>query len=382
MEEGGGWSVERWWRRVASGRCKYGWLALPALWLLSIPWAVVVRASHLMYRLGLKRSRRAALPVVSVGNISVGGTGKTTTCMYLARELQGRGVAVGIVLRGYGRKSKGIVLVSDGAGVPASAAEAGDEAWLLAKELPGCAVAVGKRREAAITLLAERTGAQVVLLDDGFQYYRLAREVDLALLDACTSRQSERVFPLGFLREPYSHLARATDIWITHGNVASSEQIERLSRLAERHVPEARVAVVSHVAHELRRWDGDAAMIEALREAAVIAVAGLGNPESFFALVEEMTGKPIQTVAFSDHHDYEERDWDTVASAAEGLERPLVVTTPKDAVRMPEPPKPLNVHVLHPVLRVDSGQEAVEDLLERVCLLAGSGSDACEDVSQ
>jgi tetraacyldisaccharide 4'-kinase len=380
MEQRVGDRVEGWWRRVVSGRCEYRWAALPILWLLSIPWAVVVWGSHQMYRLGLRKSRTAALPVVSIGNISVGGTGKTTTCVYLARELERRGVAVGIVLRGYGRKSKGVVLVSDGAALLASAAEAGDEALLLAKELPGCGVAVGKRREAAIALLAQRTGAQVVLLDDGFQYYRLARDIDLVLLDACTHQRSERLFPLGFLREPYFHLARATDVWITHGNVASGRQIERLTRLAERYAP-GRVAVTSHVVTDLWDWDGGSASIEALRERPIIAVAGLGNPESFFTLVEEMAGKPIQRVAFRDHHEYDEGDWGIVAAAAEGLERPLVVTTPKDGVKMFAPSGELEVVVLQPALRVDSGVQAVDGLLDRVCRLAEVSASAGEEAS-
>ncbi len=354
----------------------------PLLWLLSVPWWLVVWASHHMYRLGMKNSRKAVLPVVSVGNISVGGTGKTTTCMYLARELGQSGLVAGIVLRGYGRRSRGALLVSDGREIVATAEQAGDEAWLLAKQLPECPVAVAKRREAAVKLIAEGTEAQIVLLDDGFQYYRMARDVDLVLLDAYTASGSDWLFPAGLLREPYSYLSRASDIWITHSDIASEQQLARVEKIAQRYAPGISVVITSHALDRLTTWDGEAVGIEVLSEWPVVATAGIGNPEAFFSHVAKLAGRPVSELVFADHHDYSSADWDTIAASAADCEHTVVVTTPKDAVKMPDPPAGLNVYVMHPTLDVQAGHTAMADLLRRICALARSAPASAREVLQ
>ena len=378
----GNFSIENCWRNMVARRCPWSWLLLPLLWLLSVPWWFVVCASHHIYRLGMKNSRKAVLPVVSVGNISVGGTGKTTTCMYLARELGQSGVVAGIVLRGYGRRSRGALLVSDGRNILATAEQAGDEAWLLAKQLPECPVAVAERREAAVELIAEETEAQIVLLDDGFQYYRMARDVDLVLLDAYTPTGSDWLFPAGLLREPYSHLSRATDIWITHSDIASKQQLAHMEKIARRYAPGASVVITSHALDRLTTWEGEPVGIELLSERPVIAIAGIGNPEAVFAHVAKLAKQPVSGLVFPDHHDYSSSDWDTIAASAAHCEHTVIVTTPKDAVKMSDPPAGLNVYVMHPTLDVQAGHTAVEDLVRRIWALARSAPASSREVLQ
>ncbi len=373
-------SLESCWRNLVARRCFWSWLVFPLLWLLSLPWWLVVCASHHIYRLGIRKPRTALLPVVSVGNISVGGSGKTTACMYLARKLAQSGVVAGIVLRGYKRTSRGAVLVSDGRELLATVEQAGDEAWLLANRLPGCPVAVAQRREAAVALLAQDAAAQLVLLDDGFQYYRLARQVDLVLLDAYTPPGSHHLFPAGLLREPYSHLTRASDVWITHSDIASDRQLAQAERIARRYAPQAPVVVTSHALDRLTTWQGTAVPSDLLHTHPAVAVAGIGNPEAFFSLVQELGGRPAICLAFPDHHAYSFGDWDTIAASAAGDENTVVVTTPKDAVRMPEPPAYLDVYVLHPTLKVEAGEAAMPELLQRLCALARSVPSAAGEV--
>ncbi len=354
------------WRRAVSRPHPLRFIYLPLLQLLSIPWRIVVWGSHVLYRSGIRHAREHLLPVISVGNLTVGGTGKTTTCIHIARELARRDVVAGIVLRGYGRRGNGALLVSDGQRVCCSPEAAGDEALLLARRLPGCPVAVCKRREQAIRLLATETPAQVAILDDGYQYYRLARVVDLVLLDAFTPEPADRLFPAGFLREPFSHLVRATDIWLTHCDIAEESRLRGLSGIAARYAPSGRLAQTAHVPQRLEHWDGTAVEIGALRGRPLVAFAGIGNPESFFNSVETLSGTDVERIEFADHYAYRSSDWDMISAAARRIEA-AVVTTPKDAVKMPPPPEGLQVYVLSPALRVVEGQGAVDDLFDRVC---------------
>lgn len=356
-------SVESSWRNMVSGKHPLSAVGIPFLGILSLPYSAAVRMNWSLYRSGILRQSNPPLPVVSVGNISLGGTGKTTVCSYLARRFMQANLRPGIVLRGYGRRGNGPLLVSDGPALNATPEDAGDEAWLLAQMLPECPVAVAKRRERAVQMLHERTEANIVLFDDGFQYYRMARDIDLVLLDAARPPGSERLFPAGYLREPYSHLARATDVWITHCNVADETAIGHCEQIAEKHAPQAAVARTSHVMRRLTDWSGNEVELEALRGYNIVAVAGLGNPQSFFDMVERLVQRRIQTVAFDDHHRYTPQDWERISDAVG--EDPAVVTTPKDAVKLPDPPERLHVHVLHPTIRIETGQEACADLIQR-----------------
>lgn len=364
MEAGRGFCLESWWRSVVVGATPWARLWRPVLWILSVPWAAVVRTSHLLYRWRLLHSREAQLPIVSVGNISVGGTGKTTVCMYIAARLLEMDVTPAIVLRGHRRKSTGAFLVSDGEKPLADAALAGDEAWLLAQQLPRCPVAVATSREQAISMIAERTAAQVVLLDDGFQYYRLARQVDLVLLDAFSHGGSDRLMPAGQLREPYSHLVRATDIWITHADLACPERRAALERLVNRYGRS--LVLVEHAINRIVTLQGETVDPQCLIGRRTVAVAGLGNPESFFAMLERDLGHAPIAITFPDHHHYEQQDWVRVETAVAGDRGVVVVTTPKDAVKLPAPPPGLDVFVVHPRLQVCSGQACVDEMLQRI----------------
>ncbi|MFP3904511.1 MAG: tetraacyldisaccharide 4'-kinase [Armatimonadota bacterium] len=363
-------SLERSWRAVVGGETPLSVLAVPVLWLTSLPYSCVIRASHELYAAGIMRQTTTPLPVVSVGNISLGGTGKTTVTQFLAEKLGEMGLKTGIVLRGYKRRGRGPLMVSDGETLNATAEDAGDEAWMLASTLPESPVAVATRRERAVEMLRRQTDVSMVLLDDGFQYYRMAREIDLVLLDACRAAGSDRLFPAGYLREPYTHLSRATDVWITHADLADEESVERCRRIAEKYAPHAPVVTTSHALERCTDWWGNEVPVENLRTEKCAAVAGLGNPESFFAMVKHLLDTDIQYIAFDDHHQYREGDWEMIRG--EFTDDMTVITTPKDAVKMPDPPEYLNVHILHPTIKVEAGFDACEDLLMRARSVAAA----------
>lgn len=283
------------------------------------------------------------LPVASVGNITLGGTGKTTATRRLARDLLARGVTPGIVLRGHGReRGPARLVVSEGDEAQVTAFESGDEAAMLARTVPGAPIAVGKRRERVIESLADH-GAQVALLDDGFQYFRMSRLVDLVLMDATADLAGARVFPRGYLREPLTHLRRATHLLLTHADLAPHAQVGRIVATLERHAPQAPVMLARHAPAGLYRLDRPdtvepAAMLAGRRVAAMCAV---GNPASFEGLLLGLGAHVVARAIFPDHHQYQPGDWRALREGVRGKGVELVVVTEKDAVKLPTPPADL-----------------------------------------
>lgn len=362
------------WGRLVSGEDAGAAAALARLGLsgLSGLYLLGLRGNLGIYGMGLKRHTQPVLPAISVGNLSLGGAGKTTAVRFLARQLQQRGVTVGIVLRGHGRaEGPEVLLASDGRGNVAPLAQTGDEAAELARALPEARVGVGKRREAVIELLRQ-AGAQIALLDDGYQYFRMARDLNIALISAREDPRSLRLFPRGVLREPWSHLSRASQVWITHADQASPEALQAVRDLAARHAPGRPVVETRHEARELVTLAGESLPLETLQGRRVLAVSGLGCPESFEYTLGER-GAQVTALRFDDHYRYTPDDWPRIVAAAQAAGASEVVTTEKDAVRLPASP-PLPVWVLRSELAVSRGMDAVHAALDAIAG-AAPGSD-------
>ena len=325
---------------------------------------LALQANLAVYRWGLLRRVHLDRPVIAVGNLTLGGTGKTTATTYLVRRLADVGVAAGVILRGHGRRSgPSCLLVSDGSCLLASAQEAGDEAVLLASLLPGRPVAVGVRREKVARLLLDETRADALVLDDAFQYFRLAREADIVLVDASHRIEDDRLFPAGTLREPHHHLARATQVWITHAELATEERVAELRAWLEQTAPGLPIVVTEHRTAEMRALTDSASPTPGSR---VIALSGLGNPQSFEFSLRRL-GYEVQPLVFPDHHRYEPRDWDRARQAARDFGAEGVITTEKDAVKLPPPPGDLpSVHALRCELAIRDGAAVVDSLIEAV----------------
>lgn len=362
--------MERWWRETVSGQRPGpgSALARAGLSALSVPYALLLRANLALYEWGLKSRSHPVLPVASVGNLTLGGTGKTTATRRLARDLAAVGLTPGIVLRGHGRRSaEAVVPVIPEAG-GADPALVGDEAAMLARTTPEALVAVGKRRERVIAELAAR-GAQVALLDDGFQYFRMERAVDLVLIDATFDLEHARVFPRGYLREPLSHLRRATHLMITHCDLAPSAQVERMAARLGELVPQAPVMRSRHAPTTVYPITDPAATepATALSGRAVVTMSGIGNPAAFEGMVLELGGTVVARVSFPDHHAYRPGDWGQVRTALRGRDADLVVVTEKDLVKLPPPPSDLPPVVAVAVdLHITYGEDAWRDLIQAV----------------
>ena len=270
------------------------------------------------------RTRRLARPVISVGNLVVGGSGKTPVVSALARLLSAAGERPAILTRGYGRRrvADGVVVVSNGREVLVPTPQSGDEPQMLARALPGVPVLVSPDRYLA-GCLAERTfGCTVHLLDDGFQHVHLARDLDLLVM--ATADLDERLLPGGRLREPLE-AAAAADALLVSGTeedaaaVSARLGITPVFRVTSRYEPPRLVAPDGRASERGRR---------------IVAVAGIARPERFFAALRTEGWDVAREIVFRDHHWFSRRDLVAIQQAAVDASADLVVTTEKDAMRL------------------------------------------------
>jgi tetraacyldisaccharide 4'-kinase len=297
--------------------------------LLTFPAALyggAVRVRNLFYdRAGA--SSRADLPVLSIGNLTAGGTGKTTMVAFLARVLLAWGRSPAVVSRGYGgRAGRGPLVVSSGGGATVGPERAGDEPYLLAQTLPGVRVVVGSDRIAGASA-AKDLGADVVILDDGFQHRRLARDLDIVLLDAAGPFGNYHLLPAGPLREPISGLSRADVVVITRSRPGESFVV--LERVVRRY--NVRCPILRSANH--RVGFVDASGTRAARPERAVAFCGIGNPASFLVDLEAEGLSIAGFHPFPDHHRYSDTEWKVLLDEARrggcGL-----VTTEKDLARL------------------------------------------------
>jgi tetraacyldisaccharide 4'-kinase len=287
------------------------------------------------------------VPVICLGNLSAGGVGKTPAVAWLARRLSGEGRRVAIVSRGHGgERAIDPLVVSEDGEVRASAAEAGDEASMLARSGVASIVVVARKRTLGARLALER-GAGLVLLDDGFQHRYLARDLDIVLTDHGDPLAGGRGLPAGLLRESPRGFERAGVVLLTRSPDALA-QLERpleadelpaaLRDALESLPPGSRPPVLAsrHVPHHWVDAGGETRPLETLRGRRVLAVAAIGQPESFRATLEACGCEVAGLAAFADHHAFGGADLRAIETRATQLDVDLVITTEKDAVRWPE----------------------------------------------
>ena len=272
------------------------------------------------------RRRHLARPVVSVGNLRVGGSGKTPVVEYIARLLRDNGEHPVVLSRGYARRAPadGVTVVSDGQTVLADLARAGDEPLMLARALPGVPVLVGSNRHLSGLLAERRFGATVHVLDDGFQHLELARDVDLVLVDETDI--ADRPMPGGYLREPLANASTADAALVNAGYATAAERIGRALG----------VSTVFRVTRALCAprmiATGDSVVVPS--GARVFAVSGIARPERFPLDLAAVGWQVVGTLAFRDHYHFHQRDVNRIVAVASAASASIVLTTDKDAVRL------------------------------------------------
>jgi tetraacyldisaccharide 4'-kinase len=318
-------------------------------------YSTAVRLRNRLFDVGLRRTHRLPVPVVSIGNITTGGTGKTPMVQWLADQLRRAGRQPAILSRGYRAKAGSL----------------GDELTMLERSLndgsePPIPIRANPDRVAAGTLLLRKnSGIDVILLDDGFQHRRLARDLDIVLISAANPFGFDHVLPRGLLREPMAGLLRAGAIVITHADQVAAARLTEIEAQIRRHAPDVAIHRAVHEQFALHDGTSERAM-EELTARKVFLFSGIADPEGFARQLSRIAA-PVGSRWFPDHHDYTPADMQSLDQSARSAKADLLVTTEKDWVKI----EPLNSATSLPIWRVrmrirfleESGQSLLAQIL-------------------
>ena len=323
-------------------------LLLP-LYLLSVPYGWAVQTRILLYTMGVKASKRLPCPVISVGNITVGGTGKTPLVMALADGLTKRGVRTAVLTRGYkGTKTSGHV-ASDGRSILLTPEEAGDEPYLMSKTLRGTPVVIGKNRFSAGETALKQFDISGLLLDDGFQHLQLQRDLNIVLIDSNIGFGDRHLLPRGILREPLRQLQRADLILLT--KVEAPETVRPLEAELRKLHPSLPIFHSHYEPLDLIGPGEEREDLHTLQGKKVLALSGIANPDSFSALLKKCGLQVIKERVLPDHHHYTQEDIRSLEEEGKGVDR--IVTTEKDMVKLgPLTPSLLPIRALRIEMKI------------------------------
>ncbi|MFA5072410.1 MAG: tetraacyldisaccharide 4'-kinase [Nitrospirota bacterium] len=332
--------------------------------VLSFFYTVAISVRFLGYRLGWLTSKELPCPVISIGNITLGGTGKTPAVISIAKFFYGQGRQPVVVSRGYGRENESdVVVVSDGVTVCAKPALCGDEPILIASNLSGVPVIIGKKRYYAATSALNRFRSKIVILDDGFQHVQLRRKLDIVLIDATDPFGNGKLFPAGILREPLSTLKRAHAVLITRTDQGTD--VPALKKVIERNTS-ARIFTSRMVPCDLLNIaTGETRSLAILQGAKVLAFSGIARPASFAALLKALGASIEDDQVFPDHYNFTQEDLDRLYHVAKEKKVDHILTTEKDAVKIKHFGSS-NILALRITLFVDQQQEWESFLLQSI----------------
>ncbi|MCA1809974.1 MAG: tetraacyldisaccharide 4'-kinase [Kiritimatiellia bacterium] len=339
---------------------------------------------NFLYVKGVLRHHTLGCQVISIGNLTVGGTGKTPIVEIFARALQKEGRRVAILSRGYKKVEHGFWkkkldkltgrearrpprVVSDGSALLLDSSMSGDEPYMLASNLPDVAVLVDKDRVKSGRYAIDKLKCDTLILDDGFQYRALKHRVEIVLVDSTNPFGNGHVLPRGLLREPIKHIKRADFIFITKASdpdqSALTEQLRRLN-------PRAEISVCTHRPLYLQNiYDaGEKHQLEWLAGRRLVTVAGIAIPEGFENEIRRLSGNLVYTKRFADHHRYSQQEIIDLINKARGREAEAIITTEKDAVRFPKIERQdVPIYFLRVEIELLSGVEDFNACISRIC---------------
>ena len=351
---------------------------------LSRVYSFIMNVRLALFEHRILRSKTLGCQVISIGNLTVGGTGKTPVVEVFARALQQNGRKVAILSRGYmkaedppAEKLKNLItfrtpkqqpprIVSDGERLLLDSEMGGDEPYMLASNLPNVCVIVDKDRVKSGRYAIQKLGCDTLILDDGFQYLRLKHRVDIVLVDRTNPFDNGYVLPRGLLRESVRHLSRATFIFITKsagdGSPELRQQIRALNDKAE-------IAECRHTPRHLQDvFTGERKPLEFLQGLKVAALSGIAAPRGFEETLERLGGELVHRRRFADHHRYTQQELLDTINAARDRGAQAILTTEKDAVRFPlVERRDIPLYFLRVEIELLSGEESFHDLIARIC---------------
>lgn len=328
----------RYFFQILEGRKKGLWpqILLFLLHILSLPYGFVVISRRFLYSLGILPRKRAEVPVISVGNITVGGTGKTPLVRYLTQFYREQGFSPAILLRGYGGAFQGEAgLVTDGHTLHMEAKQAGEEAVMMAWQMPGVPILIGKKRIACAHMAAEKLDIDLLILDDGFQHLQIRRQLDLVAVDATNPFGYGYLLPRGLLREPLRTLKSAQILVLTKVDQVPARRLQRIKDNLKQKAPGSLLVEAGYRAVFLRDLPGEKTLPLDLHRERILAFSGIGNPRSFEETIKGLGGEITARLRFPDHHSYTEEEILHIFSLAFQRRVDLIITTEKDAIGLP-----------------------------------------------
>ncbi|MCX5799543.1 MAG: tetraacyldisaccharide 4'-kinase [Proteobacteria bacterium] len=336
--------------KIWEGEAKYiKWILYIPLFLLSSIYKICLVLRESMYRIGLMKVDKVAIPVISVGNITLGGTGKTPVVEKLSTDLKKMGFKPGIVTRGYRRKRKGIFHVDT---KNDSARDVGDEAMMLAKRVQ-MPVIVGNNRGQAIDRGIKEFNIDIALLDDGFQLRNIRKDIEVLILNGAERKRNNGLFPLGPFREPLMRIKDADIILVNKGNLDSN------TRAFAEGKPTFKVKYKPAYLYNLK--ENLITHYNFLNGKSVLAFSGLGDNRSFFHLLTNIGARIVHEISYPDHYVYRKKDIEKLSSF-EDVE--AIVTTEKDAVKIAHMDVPANLFYLSIEVHIEREEELLELIRE------------------
>ena len=344
---------------------------------ISCIFAAIVALRYFLYRVGLKRRHPLGIQVISIGNVTAGGTGKTPVTEIFARTLAAEGRKVAILSRGYRRKEapwwqrlftdviSPPLVVSDGKHVLLDSATGGDEPYMLASNLPGVAVVVDRDRVKAGRYAIKRLGCDTIILDDGFQYQKLKHSIEVVLVDSTNPLCNGNLLPRGILREPVRHLKRADIIFLTkcRGDVSAVvQEIRKYNKTAE-------IVECTHAPKSLKDvWSREEFPLTWLEGKTTCTLSGIASPKGFENSLRHLGAKVVWCERYADHHSYDSSEILYALNRTADMGADALVTTEKDAVRFPRfETSPVRCLYLRIAIEILRGRESFQDIINRIC---------------
>ena len=344
---------------------------------ISCIFAAIVALRYFLYRVGLKRRHPLGIQVISIGNVTAGGTGKTPVTEIFARTLAAEGRKVAILSRGYRRKEapwwqrlftdviSPPLVVSDGKHVLLDSATGGDEPYMLASNLPGVAVVVDRDRVKAGRYAIKRLGCDTIILDDGFQYQKLKHSIEVVLVDSTNPFGNGNMLPRGILREPVRHLKRADIIFLTkcRGDVSAVvQEIRKYNKTAE-------IVECTHAPKSLKDvWSREEFPLTWPEGKTTCTLSGIASPKGFENSLRHLGAKVVWCERYADHHSYDSSEILYALNRTADMGADALVTTEKDAVRFPRfETSPVRCLYLRIAIEILRGRESFQDIINRIC---------------
>lgn len=350
---------------------------------LSLLFGLIVQVRLWLYRHRIIRDTALGCQVLSVGNLTVGGTGKTPVVEVFARNLHNSGRRVAILSRGYKKKQPSMlqrlynyvtfkkhrvppIVVSDGKRVLIDSSTGGDEPYMLASNLPGVVVVVGRDRVKSGRYAIHKLGCDTLILDDGFQYLGLKHRLDIALVDASNPFGNGHVLPRGILREPIRNIKRAGFIFITKSREGGEPELRKRLRKLN---PKAEISECRHCSRYLEDvFTGEKMGLEILNDMRIYATSGIAAPQGFENELVRLGADVLGHKIYADHHRYTQQELLDIVNAGLNCGAESIVTTEKDAVRFPRLDRPpLPIYYLRVEIEMLSGTDAFNDWINRIC---------------